>query len=174
MGLGLVQGRFLTSATSIWPSGVAFYFLPIFHQSHHEFGPKCSSFRASSQGPLILASREGGGRQLLHFGSQSRSEKGPKCRFGTRADILDRIFDLGRSRALICSSGNDRPIFKTTSTNLLAKHTSFRQKPHAFNNSTGLRPRGRQLWFAAVDFSLETGPKLTFGTHDRPNTNKQP
>ena len=55
-----------------------------------------------------------------------------------------------------------------------AKHTSFRQKVHRCPELHGLRPRGRQLWFAAVDFSLETGPKLPSGTHDRPNTNKQP
>ena len=86
MGLGLVQGRFLTSATSIWPSGVAFYFLPIFHQSHHEFGPKCSSFRASSQRAFVLATSSRGGRQLLPIWAGRGPETAP-------------IFDIWNSRA---------------------------------------------------------------------------
>ena len=68
--------------------------------------------------------------------------------------------------------GSDRPIFHKHQHEFGPNAANFDREPHRCPELHGLRPRGRQLWFAAVDFSLETGPKLTFGTHDRPSTDE--
>ena len=106
---------------------------------------------------------EVGGRQLLPFGSFRGAIWTQICRFGTH----------GRHFGPVASS--ELPVWQ--------RPAHFRSTPHEFGASRGhfrasdletpelhgLRPRGRQLWRWPSDFSLETGPKLTFGTHDRPS-----
>ena len=111
---------------------------------------------------------EGGGRQLLHFGVGIGPKSTPNARFGTH----------GRHFGPVASSdfifGSDRPIFHQRHSISLASRGHFRASDLETPELHGLRPRGRQLWVSPADFGFKLGPKLTFGTHDRPNTNKQP
>ena len=59
---------------------------------------------------------------------------------------------LGRSRALICHFGSDRPFFNNTAAIWRPKHTSFRAGHRQTPVFHGLRPRGRQLWVSPPDF----------------------
>ena len=61
-------------------------------------------------------------------------------------------------------------IFEANLANLLASGAPFWAVTSTFSNTASLRVGGRQLWVAAVDFSLESGPFCRFGTHDRPSS----